>query len=77
MRVYYFYLVEQQNEIEGKCEEQSQETQVVEVSGEVVLQNRYMLIGKLRVTLEKIYSETNSRCVTINLFLWVSSSVQI
>ena len=53
MRVYYFYLVEQQNEIEGKCEEQSQETQVVEVSGEVVLQKRYMLISKLRVTLEK------------------------
>lgn len=33
-----FYLVEQQNEVQGKCEEQSQKTQVVEVSGEVVLQ---------------------------------------
>lgn len=35
-----FYLVEQQNEVQGKCEEQSQKTQVVEVSGEVVLQKR-------------------------------------
>lgn len=34
----FFYLVEQQNEVQGKCEKQSQKTQVVEVSGEVVLQ---------------------------------------
>lgn len=27
-----FYLVEQQNEVQGKCKEQSQKTQVVEVS---------------------------------------------
>lgn len=32
--------VEQQNEIQGKRKEQSQKTQVVEVSGEVVLQKR-------------------------------------
>lgn len=31
------YLVEEQNEVQGKCKEQSQKTQVVEVSGEVVL----------------------------------------
>lgn len=32
--------VEQQNEVQGKCEEQSQKAQIVEVSGEVVLQKR-------------------------------------
>lgn len=38
--IQHVHLVEEQNEVQGKCEEQSQETQVVEVSGEVVLQKR-------------------------------------
>lgn len=33
-----FYLVEEQDEVQGKCQEESQEAQVVKVSGEVVLQ---------------------------------------
>lgn len=32
-----FYLIEKKNEVQGKCEEQSQKTQVVEVSGKIVL----------------------------------------
>lgn len=35
---YSFYLVEQQYEIQGKCQEESQKAQVVKVPGEVVLQ---------------------------------------
>lgn len=30
--IVWVYLVEQQNEVQGKCKEQSQKTQVVEVS---------------------------------------------
>lgn len=33
-----FYPIEQQNKVQGKCQEESQEAQVIEVSGEVVLQ---------------------------------------
>lgn len=57
-----FYLVEQQNEVQGKCKEQSQKTQVVEVSREVVLEKRekyfYKLINEL-VTLE-LFQQINS-----------------
>ena len=34
------YFVEQQNEVQGEGQEQSQEAEVVEVPGEVILQHR-------------------------------------
>lgn len=35
------YLVEQKNEVDGEAHKQSQETQVVEVSGQVVLKRKH------------------------------------
>lgn len=45
-----FHLVEEQNEVEGEGQEESQEAQVVEVSGEVVLEERKRMMKKLKAT---------------------------
>lgn len=37
------YLVEQQNEVDGKAHKQSQETEVVEVTSQVILQTKTKL----------------------------------
>lgn len=44
------HLVEEQNEVEGEGQEESQEAQVVEVSREVVLQQRMRMMKKLKAT---------------------------
>lgn len=41
-----FHLVEEQDEVEGEGQEESQEAQVVEVSGEVVLGERKRMMKK-------------------------------
>lgn len=45
-----FDLVEEQNEVEGEGQEKSQEAQIVEVSREVVLEKRKMMMNKLKAT---------------------------
>ncbi len=45
--IWYSYLVEKENEVDGKTHKQSQETQVVEVTSQIVLKRKRLINNKI------------------------------